>query len=106
LNRGRRWVEVLKQNQFSPIPMEKQVAILFAGSNGYLDDIPVEDVRRFEAELYQYLDNSKPEILSGIREKKQIDDNIKSQLHEALKHVKGEFRSSLKQQKQPAAATR
>src|SRR5881628_246525 len=59
LNRGQRLTEVLKQDQYTPLSMEKQVAIIFAGSNGYLDDIPVEDIRRFEAELYVYLDNSK-----------------------------------------------
>ena len=91
LSRGKRWVEVLKQGQFSPIPMEKQVAILFAGSNGYLDDIPVEDIHRFETELYQYLDNSKSEILKTIAEKKQIDDATKGQLNDALKEFKGRF---------------
>ena len=100
LNRGKRWVEVLKQGQFSPIPVEKQVVILFAGGNGYLDDIPVEDVRRFESELYQYLDNGKPEILSAIRDKKQIDDDTKGKLNEALKEFKGRFSSSIK----PAAS--
>ena len=95
LSRGKRWVEVLKQGQFSPIPMEKQVAILFAGSNGYLDDIPVEDIHRFETELYQYLDNSKSEILKTIAEKKQIDDATKGQLNDALKEFKGRFSSNI-----------
>src|SRR5437764_296052 len=72
LNRGKRWVEVLKQGQYSPIPVEKQVAIIFAGGNGFLDDIAVEDVRRFEAELYRFLDNSKPEVLRLIREKREL----------------------------------
>ncbi len=53
LNRGKRWVEVLKQGPYSPVPVEKQVAIIFAGGNGFLDDIKVEDVRRFEAEFMQ-----------------------------------------------------
>jgi ATP synthase alpha/beta chain, C terminal domain len=90
-------VEVLKQGQFSPLPMEKQVAIIFAGANGYLDDIAVEDVRRFEAELYVYLDNSKPEILGAIRDKKQIDDDTKSKLNAALKEFKGRFKSRVSQ---------
>jgi F-type H+-transporting ATPase subunit alpha len=99
LNRGKRWVEILKQGQFSPLPVEKQVAIIFAGGNGYLDDIPVEDVRRFEAELYKYLENSRPEILPAIRDKKQIDDEVKGKLNDALKDFKGQFSSSLKQAK-------
>ncbi|MFL6451814.1 MAG: F0F1 ATP synthase subunit alpha [Bryobacteraceae bacterium] len=99
LNRGKRWVEVLKQGQFSPLPVEKQVAIIFAGGNGYLDDIPVEDVRRFEAELFKYLENSRPDILPGIRDKKQIDDELKGKLNDALTAFKGQFSSGLKQSK-------
>jgi F-type H+-transporting ATPase subunit alpha len=88
LNRGKRWVEVLKQPPYSPIPVEKQVAILFAGANGYLDDIEVDAIRHFEVELYRYLDNSKPEVLQAIREKKELNDDIKNQLHSALKEFK------------------
>ena len=95
LNRGKRWVEVLKQGQYSPIPVEKQVAILFAGGNGYLDDVAVEDVRRFEAELYQFLDNSKPEVLQAIREKRELNDEVKNLLKNALKEFKEQrFRPS------------
>src|SRR6185437_16038152 len=95
LNRGKRWVEVLKQGPYSPIPVEKQVAIIFAGGNGFLDDVPVEDIRRFEAELYQFLDNSKPEVLQAIREKRELNDEIKQQLKNALKEFKEQrFRSS------------
>ena len=103
LNRGKRWVEVLKQGQYSPIPVEKQVAILFAGGNGYLDDVAVEDVRRFEAEFYQFLDNSKPEVLQAIREKKELNDNIKKQLNEALKEFKEQRFKSSKDQKEDKA---
>jgi F-type H+/Na+-transporting ATPase subunit alpha len=88
LNRGKRWVEVLKQGQYSPIPVEKQVAIIFAGGNGFLDDVAVEDIRRFEAELYQFLDNGKPELLQAIREKRELTDQIKQQLKDALKEFK------------------
>ena len=90
LNRGKRWVEVLKQNQYSPIPVEKQVAILFAGGNGFLDDVAIEDIRRFEAELYQFLDNSKEQVLQAIREKRELNDEIKNQLKEALKEFKSQ----------------
>jgi len=100
LNRGKRWTEVLKQGPYSPIPVEKQVAIIFAGSNGYLDDVPVEDIRRFEAELYEFLDNSKPETLQAIREKKQLDDDVKGKLNEVLKEFKGQFSSSIKEKPQ------
>ena len=91
LNRGKRWVEVLKQGPYSPIPVEKQVCIIFAGSNGMLDDIAVEEIRRFEAELYRFLDDQKPEVLQAIREKRELNDDIKQQLTEALKQFKQEF---------------
>jgi F-type H+-transporting ATPase subunit alpha len=102
LNRGKRWVEVLKQGPFSPVPVEKQVAILFAAGNAYLDDIKIEDIRRFEAELYHYLDSSKPNLLGAIREKRELNDDIKNQLKDALKDFKGRFSSSLG--KKPAKA--
>src|SRR6201996_53025 len=101
LNRGKRWVEVLKQGPYSPIPVEKQVAIVFAGGQGFLDDIAVEDVRRFEAELYRYLDNSKPEVLQAIREKRELNDEVKNQLKNALTEFKKEF-ASQKNEKKPA----
>jgi F-type H+-transporting ATPase subunit alpha len=102
LARGKRWVEVLKQGPYSPIPVEKQVAIIFAGGNGYLDDIAVEDVRRFEAELYSFLDNSKPEVLQAIREKRELNDEIRNQLKNALNEFKQRFQAA-KAQKPEAA---
>ncbi len=98
LNRGKRWVEVLKQGPYSPIPVEKQVAIIFAAGNRFLDDIAVEDVRRFEGELYQFLDNSKPEVLQAIREKRELNDDIKGQLTNGLKEFKQRFQGT-KQEK-------
>jgi F-type H+-transporting ATPase subunit alpha len=96
LNRGKRWVELLKQGQYSPVPVEKQVAILFAGGNGYLDDVRVEDVRRFEAEFSKFLDTSKADLLTAIREKKELKDDIKGQLKAALDEFKGRFQSGEK----------
>src|SRR5262245_13863960 len=79
LNRGRRLVEVLKQGQYQPLPMEKQVLIIFAGVNAFLDDIPAENVRRFETELYNFVENAHPGVLQTIREKKIIDDALKAE---------------------------
>ncbi len=104
LNRGKRWVEVLKQGPYSPIPVEKQVAIIFAGSTGVLDDIAVEDVRRFEHDLYDFLDNSKPEVLAGIRDKKQLDDELKKNLTDALNQFKQDFQKRAKDKKPPQPA--
>ena len=89
LNRGKRLVEILKQPQYKPLPVEKQIAIIFAGTNGLLDDLEVEDCRAFEAELYKFLDNSKPAILAAIRDKKTIDDALKTDLTAAINEVKG-----------------
>ncbi|NGP44736.1 F0F1 ATP synthase subunit alpha [Bacillaceae bacterium SIJ1] len=74
LNRGARTVEVLKQDLHKPLAVEKQVAILFALTQGYLDDIPVEDITRFEDEFLTWLDHNQTELLSGIRETKQLPD--------------------------------
>ncbi|MBV8072685.1 MAG: F0F1 ATP synthase subunit alpha, partial [Acidobacteriaceae bacterium] len=96
LNRGKRWVEVLKQGPYSPIAVEKQVAILFAGSQGLLDDIEITDIRRFETELYRYLDASKAQLLSSIREKRTLTDDIKTQLKDAIIEYKQRFQSAPK----------
>jgi F-type H+/Na+-transporting ATPase subunit alpha len=94
LNRGKRWVEILKQGPYSPVPVEKQVAIIFAGGNGYLDDVKVEDVRRFESEFMRYLDNNKASLLDGIREKRELNDDFKAQLKSALDEFKRQFKSA------------
>jgi F-type H+-transporting ATPase subunit alpha len=91
LSRGKRWVEVLKQGPYSPIPVEKQVAIIYACGNGFLDDMRVEDIRRFENEFSHYLDNSKPELLQAIREKRELNDDIKAQLKVAINEAKTRF---------------
>jgi len=84
LNRGRRLVEVLKQPQYQPLAVEKQVIIIYAATNGYLDPIPVEQVRAYETELFQFLDTRKAPLVAGLREKKAIDDAIKAELNAAL----------------------
>ena len=105
LNRGQRMVEVLKQKQFSPVPVEKQVAIIFAGGQGFLDDLKVEQVRPFEAELYKFLDDSKPGVLQMIREKKALDETVKGDLTAAIKEFKDRFVADQQAQSaQPAHA--
>src|SRR5438067_1930639 len=80
LHRGQRLVEILKQPQYQPLPVEKQVAIIFAGTNGYLDPIAIGDVRAYEEELYRFLDSRHSGILTGIAGKKQVDDALKGEL--------------------------
>jgi F-type H+-transporting ATPase subunit alpha len=91
INRGLRLVELLKQEPYNPIPVEKQIVAIYAGTNGYLDDLPVEAVRKFEKELYAYLDKQRPDILKEIREKKALDDDLKRRIDEALKDFKSKF---------------
>lgn len=92
LNRGRRLTEVLKQDQYVPIPVEKQVTLIFAGTNGLLDDLEVEEVRPFEQSLYRFLDTSHGALLQKIRERKTIDDEIKAELQKIIKEAKEKFK--------------
>jgi len=91
LNRGQRLVEVLKQNQFSPLPFSKQILIIFAGTNGFLDDLPVEQVRAFEGELYRYVETSNPGLLRTIMEKKILDDGLKAEMTKLIRECKEAF---------------
>src|SRR5213594_2265454 len=91
LNRGQRLVEVLKQGQYQPLPFSKQILIIFAGTNGFLDDLPVDQVRDFEAELYKYVDTSNPCLLRSIMEKKILDENLKAEMNKVIKECKETF---------------
>ncbi len=88
LNRGQRLTELLKQPQFQPLTAEKQVAILFAGVNGLLDDVEVKDLRAFEDGFYPYLESAQASILTDIATKKALDDDIKKRLTDAIKEYK------------------
>lgn len=91
LARGVRLVEILKQPQYRPLSNEKQVLIIFAANNGFLDDYDVSVLRRYETELYAYFDNRQAELLSTLRDKKAIDDDLKKQIIAALEQFKKEF---------------
>ncbi|MBO8165555.1 MAG: F0F1 ATP synthase subunit alpha [Brevibacillus sp.] len=89
LTRGERVVEILKQPQFQPMPVEKQVLIIYAATKGFLDDIPVQDVRRFEKEFLAYVDSNKPELLDHIRTTKELPDE--AALNGAIEEFKKGF---------------
>ncbi len=91
LNRGQRLTELLKQPQFQPLTMEKQVAILFAGTNGFLDDVKVEYVGAFESGFYPYMDGVQSAVLKDIATKKALDDDLKKRLSAAIKEYKQNF---------------
>src|SRR5262245_33497960 len=91
LTRGARLVELLKQPQYEPLPVERQIAIIFAGTNGYLDSIPISEVRGYETELYAFLETRHPEVFRGIAEKKQLDDQLKAGLKSAVEEFTRDF---------------
>jgi F-type H+-transporting ATPase subunit alpha len=86
--RGQRMVELLKQPPNQPIPVEKQVAIIYVAGQGYLDDVPVNAIQKFEKEFYIFLDAKKPDILEAIRREKALTDDIKAKLDAAVKEFK------------------
>ena len=94
LARGQRLVELLKQPQYEPLAVERQIAMIFAGTKGHLDDVPVTDIQAFERELYQFLDTRHAAVFAAIREKKQLDDPLNADLVAALKEFGAEFAAS------------
>jgi F-type H+-transporting ATPase subunit alpha len=91
LARGARLVEALKQGQYRPLPVERQIALIYAGVNGWLDEIPVEAIGRFEREFYDFLDSQYPDIGQMIREKRELDDSIQERLNKSLEDFKERF---------------
>jgi F-type H+/Na+-transporting ATPase subunit alpha len=91
LNRGARLVELLKQGQFEPLPFTHQVLSIYAGTNGFLDDLSVEDVRPFEKALYVYVETVNPALFKNIAEKKALNDDIKADIAKTIKEAKERF---------------
>ena len=94
LNRGERLVEILKQPQYQPLPVEKQICLIFAATNKFLDDLPVSEASAFEKGLYRHLDAEGADLLAEIREKKSLDDSLKQKLRATLKAFKDTFAGS------------
>jgi F-type H+-transporting ATPase subunit alpha len=93
IERGRRTVEVLKQSQYVPMPVAQQVAILYALTNGYLDDIPVAEVQKWEEEFHRFLKDSKKDILKSIAEKKELTEKAEEKLKKAIEEFKEVYNS-------------
>jgi len=91
LNRGQRLTEILKQAQYAPLGVERQIVIIYAGANGYLDDVALEDCGRYERDLYRFMDLRHPELLEAIVKKRTLDDDLKAGLKKALDKFKSEF---------------
>ncbi|MBI2456169.1 MAG: F0F1 ATP synthase subunit alpha, partial [candidate division NC10 bacterium] len=96
LNRGQRMVEVLKQGQYVPIPVEKQILIIHAGTTGHLDDLPVEALTAFELALYKFAETRHPGIFKGLTEKKEITDALRAQMDQCIQECKAEFAATAK----------
>jgi len=93
IERGKRMVELLKQNQYVPLSVEDQVIGLFAGANGYLDDVPVEAISKFEGELLKFIRGTKADVRSEMAEKKALDDTLKEKLISAIEEFKKGFQA-------------
>ena len=91
LARGQRLVEVLKQPQYQPMPAEKEVAILFAGANGYLDEWPVDSIADYEKQMLEFMESKHPELLQEIKEKSDISEELEAKLKSALDEFRGIF---------------
>ena len=96
LTRGARLVEILKQPQYQPLPLEKQVSIMFAGTNGFLDELPLNVLAKYEAGLYQFIESRYPQIFSGIAEEKKISDDMEQLMNKALAEYGDEFKDTIK----------
>jgi len=96
LRRGSRLVELLKQNQYVPMPVEKQVVSIFVGTNGYLDEIPLGDVHRFEQELHEFIEVKYPDIFTTIAETKTLSDELTEKIHAVVKEFAAKFKVSAK----------
>jgi F-type H+/Na+-transporting ATPase subunit alpha len=93
LARGSRLVEILKQMQYRPLPVEKQVLIIFCGTNGFLEMYPESVLQRYEVELYDFVEKQYPAVLVEIREKKTIDADLEKKVKALLEEFKGKFKA-------------
>ena len=103
LNRGQRLTEILKQGQYQPLPFSKQITIIFAGTNGFLDDLPVNQCRDFEQGLYKYIETNAPGIFETIETKKALDEQLKNEMKKAIQDFKDTFVAERKEQQAVAA---
>jgi len=94
LTRGERLVEILKQPQYQPLSMEKQVTILYAGTKGHLDELPVDSLAAYEKDLYDYIDRNEPSVFSDLKEKEAIDDELDAKMKKAITAFTAEFKSA------------
>ena len=93
LQRGSRLVELLKQGQYEPVPVEKQVLIIFAGTNGYIDDLPIPALKKFEQDLYAFVEARHPDVFADILKKRELDNELRAKLKKTLEEFKTHFKA-------------
>jgi F-type H+/Na+-transporting ATPase subunit alpha len=92
LNRGSRLVELLKQDQYEPLPVEKQVLIIYAGTNGFIDELPLTALTKYEQELYSFVESKHPDIFADILKKRELDSDLRAKMNKALEEFKAVFK--------------
>jgi F-type H+-transporting ATPase subunit alpha len=93
LNRGARLVELLKQGQYQPLPVEKQILIIYAGTSGFVDDLPVSALKKYEQELYTFIELKQPDIYADILKKRELDAELRAKINKALEQFKENFKA-------------
>jgi F-type H+-transporting ATPase subunit alpha len=93
LNRGARLVELLKQGQYEPLPVEKQILIIYAGTNGFVDELPLTALKKYEQELYSFIESKHPDILADILKKRELDGDLRAKMNKALEEFKAVFKA-------------
>jgi len=93
LNRGARLVELLKQDQYQPLPVEKQILIIYAGTNGFVDELPVNVLKKYEQDLYSFIDSKHPDLFAEVLKKRELDNDLRAKMNKALEEFKGVFKA-------------
>ena len=93
LNRGARLVELLKQGQYQPLPVEKQILIIYAGTSGFVDDLPLGALKKYEQELYTFIDMKQPDIYADILQKRELDAELRAKINKALEQLRENFKA-------------
>jgi F-type H+/Na+-transporting ATPase subunit alpha len=93
LNRGSRLVELLKQGQYEPLPVEKQILIVYAGTNGFVDELPLTALKKYEQELYAFVESKHPDIYADILKKRELDNDLRAKMNQTLEEFKGTFKA-------------
>ncbi len=93
LSRGSRLVELLKQDQYQPLPVERQILIIYAGTNGFVDELPATALKKYEQELYSFIESRHPDIFADILKKRELDGDLRAKMTKALEEFKGVFKA-------------